>query len=48
MLNLLKMRKFGVNILRGLVKVVGRLPLKVHYWFAGFITWVLRDVVKYR
>ena len=48
MFNLLKMRKFGVKILRGLVKVVGRLPLKVHYWFAGFITWVLRDVVKYR
>ena len=48
MLNLLTMRKFGVKILRGLVKVVGRLPLKVHYWFAGFITWVLRDVVKYR
>lgn len=42
------MRKFGVKILRGLVKVVGRLPLKVHYWFAGFITWVLRDVMKYR
>ena len=48
MLNLLTMRKFGVKILRGLVKIVGRLPLKVHYWFAGFITWVLRDVVKYR
>ena len=42
------MRKFGVKILRALVKVVGSLPLKVHYWFAGFITWIMRDVMKYR
>ena len=42
------MRKFGVKFLRGLVRVWGRLPLKVHYSFAGFLTWVLRDVMKYR
>ena len=42
------MRKFGVKLLRGLVKIVGRLPLNVHYRFAGFITWILRDVMKYR
>ena len=35
------MRNIGVKIVRGIVKVVGKLPLKVHYWFAGFITWVL-------
>ena len=45
---LLKMGKFGVKIVRGAVKVVGSLPLKVHYAFAGFITWVLRDVMRYR
>ena len=45
---LLKMGKFGVKIVRGAVKVVGSLPLKVHYAFAGFITWVLKDVMKYR
>ena len=45
---LLKMGKFGVKILRGAVKVVGSLPLKVHYAFAGFITWILRDVMRYR
>ena len=42
------MGKFGVKIVRGAVKVVGSLPLKVHYAFAGFITWVLRDVMRYR
>ena len=45
---LLKMGKFGVKIVRGAVKVVGSLPLKVHYAFAGFITWILRDVMRYR
>ena len=42
------MGKFGVKIVRGAVKVVGSLPLKVHYAFAGFITWILRDVMRYR
>ena len=42
------MRKISVKIVRGLVKVVGKLPLKVHYWFAGFITWILKDVMRYR
>ncbi len=42
------MRKFGVKLARGAVKVIGRLPLKVHYIFAGFITWILRDVMRYR
>ena len=42
------MGKFGVKIARGAVKVIGSFPLKVHYAFAGFITWILRDVMKYR
>ena len=42
------MSKLGVNIVRGIVKVVGRLPLKFHYSFAGFMTWVMRDVMRYR
>lgn len=47
-LKLLKMRKFGVKIVRGLVKVFGKLPLRVHYWFAGFLTWIMRDLMRYR
>ena len=43
-----KMGKFGVKIARGAVKVIGSFPLKVHYAFAGFITWILRDVMRYR
>ena len=42
------MRKFAVKLARGAVKVIGRLPLKVHYFFAGVITWILRDVMRYR
>lgn len=42
------MGKFGVKIVRGAVKVIGSLPLRFHYLFAGFITWILRDVMKYR
>ena len=42
------MGKFGVKIARGAVKVIGSFPLKVHYAFAGFITWILRDVMRYR
>lgn len=42
------MRKFAVKLARGAVKVIGRLPLKVHYFFAGVITWILRDIMRYR
>lgn len=42
------MSKLGVNIVRGIVKVVGSLPLKFHYCFAGFMAWVMRDVMRYR
>lgn len=42
------MRKFAVKLTRGAVKIIGRLPLKVHYFFAGLITWILRDVMRYR
>ena len=45
---ILKMSKFGVKIVRGIVKVIGKLPLKVHYFFAGFLIWILGDVMKYR
>lgn len=42
------MRKFAVKLTRGAVKIIGRLPLKIHYCFAGLITWILRDVMRYR
>ena len=42
------MRKFAVKLARGAVKVIGRLPLKVHDFFAGLITWLLRDIMRYR
>ena len=42
------MSKLGVDIARAAVKVVGRLPLKVHYVFADFIAWLAGKVVRYR
>lgn len=42
------MSKLGVKCLRGIVKVVGRLPLKVHYCFGSFITWIMKNVMHYR
>ena len=42
------MSNFGVKLARGVVKSVGRLPLKFHYAVGRFISWVLKDVVRYR
>lgn len=48
MINLLEMRKICVKILRGFVFVWGKLPLKFHYLFTGFLAWLLRSVARYR
>ncbi len=42
------MSKLGVDIARGVVKVVGKLPLKVHYVFADFVAWLAGKVIGYR
>lgn len=42
------MNKFGVGLARGIVKVVGRLPLGVHHIFGRFISWILKNVMHYR
>ena len=41
------MSKLGVDIARAAVKVVGRLPLKVHYVFADFIAWLAGQTAVY-
>ena len=35
-------------MLRGSVKLLGKLPLKVHYVFGGFVSWFLKKVMRYR
>lgn len=42
------MSKLGVDIARGVVKVLGKLPLKVHYAFGKVLTWAARDLMRYR
>lgn len=42
------MSKLGVDIARAVVKIVGRMPLKVHYVFADVVAWLAGKVVGYR
>lgn len=48
MYNLEEMRRFFVKILRGSAYLWGKLPLRFHYVFCNFFTWILRGVMKYR
>lgn len=40
--------KLGYILIRGVLKALGRLPLKFHYACAKVIAFILRDVVRYR
>lgn len=42
------MSKLGVDVARAVVKIVGRMPLKVHYVFADVVAWLAGKVVGYR
>lgn len=42
------MKDIGLKILRGAVSLVGKLPLGFHYACADFISWMLKDVLRYR
>lgn len=44
----LKVNILCAKILRGLVKVVGKLPLSFHYAFGRFMSWVLGSLLHYR
>ncbi len=43
-----KKRSLGVLIVEGIMYLLGRLPLKVHYAFYKFIAWLLESVFHYR
>ena len=44
----LKMKELTAKFLRGAVKIIGRLPLKFHYAFCGFIVWLIKNIMHYR
>ena len=42
------MKKLLVNIARGVVVVISRLPLRFHYFMGRILSWILKNVLKYR
>lgn len=44
----LKMRKLFVNITRGIVILLSKLPLGFHYFMGRILSWLLKDVMRYR
>lgn len=45
---LLKMKKLFVNIIRGTIVLLSRLPLKFHYFCGDILSWFARNVLRYR
>ena len=42
------MNKLLVNIVRGLMIALSKLPLKFHYFMADILAWLMRKVLRYR
>ena len=42
------MQKFGTWLLRGMLRLLSKLPLRVHYALGGAVAWLARDVFRYR
>lgn len=42
------MRKIAINIIRGILVVMSKLPLKFHYFMGGIVTFFLKNVLRYR
>ena len=42
------MNKLLVNVVRGLMVALSKLPLKFHYFMADVLAWLLRKVLRYR
>ena len=40
--------KVGTTIMRGLLRALGALPLGFHYAWAGFFSFLMKDVIRYR
>jgi KDO2-lipid IV(A) lauroyltransferase len=42
------MKKLLVNIVRGLIIVLSKLPLKFHYFMGDILAWLAKNVMRYR
>ena len=42
------MRKIGTWLIKGLLRLLGLLPLRVHYALGRFVSWLAEDVLHYR
>lgn len=42
------MKKALAKVIRGLMRVIAQLPLKVHYFFGDILSWIFRCVLHYR
>lgn len=45
---LLIMRDLSVKIARGAIKILGKLPLKFHYFMGDVLSWFAKNVIRYR
>lgn len=42
------MSSLFANIVRGIMRVTSLLPLRVHYFFGGIASWIMKNVMHYR
>lgn len=42
------MHKLGTWLLKGVLRLLSKLPLRVHYALGGCVAWLARDVARYR
>lgn len=42
------MKKFFANLIQSIMSLLGRLPLKFHYFFGDIFAWLAKDVIRYR
>ena len=47
-LEIQEMKKIAVNIVRGILVVLSKLPLKFHYFMGDVLVWIARVVFRYR
>ncbi len=45
---ILNMKKLLSNIVRGCIVILGKLPLKFHYFMGDVLAWVVKNVLRYR
>lgn len=44
----LTVNNIAVNLIRGLIVLLSKLPLKFHYFMGDILSWIVKNVVRYR